>query len=249
MGGWRRGRGLTGTARSGTISPNRLVGKGIHWQTARHKRIRRYSITWSPRLAPRNSLLPVQSKRVGITRFAAAERGSATVADFNLNPTDILKRRTVYLGMSRSGKSNGLKVVAESIYRLREMDAAYRIGQLIFDPSGEYAQDNPQDGKALHKIHEAVGLDRAGEIETYGLLPVPWDGDRKMMKINFFGDPIPKNWKTTEVETSLVQLIAGREIINSIMAGETARYTTAFRNVDLAVPSNVEGDVGSQIRY
>lgn len=49
--------------------------------------------------------------KIGTTRFAAAERPSATRADFSLNPTDVLKRRTVYLGMSRSGKSNGMKIV------------------------------------------------------------------------------------------------------------------------------------------
>ena len=193
--------------------------------------------------------IPHKPKRIGKTRFAAAERESATVADFRLNPTDILKRRTVYLGMSRSGKSNGLKVVAESIYRLREMDPAHRIGQLIFDPSGEYAQDNPQDGKALHKVHEAIGLQREGEVETYGLLPVPWDKDRKMLKINFYGDPFPKDWKNLDVEQALVQLLAGREIIKSMMADETALYTKAFRDVDLAVPMSIEGDTGDQIRY
>ncbi len=193
--------------------------------------------------------IPYTPKKIGITRFAAAERKSATVAEFKLNSTDILKRRTVYLGMSRSGKSNGLKIVAESIYRLREINSDYRVGQLIFDPSGEYAQDNPQDGKALHKIHESVGLDRAGEVETYGLLRVPWDRDRKMMKINFFGEQFPKDWKHTDVEQALSQLFAGREIIKSMMSEEGAQYTKAFRDVDLAVPINIEEDFGDQIRY
>ena len=189
-------------------------------------------------------------KRIGRTRFAAAERESAVAADFRLNPTDILKRRTVYLGMSRSGKSNGLKIVAESIYRLREKNPEYRVGQLVFDLSGEYAQDNPQDGKALHRIHEVIERNREGEIETYGLLEAPpWDSERKLMKINFFGSPTALNWKTEEIEIALDQLRAGREIIKGIMANETARYTTAFRDVDLAVPSNIEGDHGAQVRY
>ena len=195
--------------------------------------------------------IPMQQtlKRIGQTRFAAAERDSAIVSDFRLNPTDILKRRTVYLGMSRSGKSNGLKIVAESIYRLRAIDPEYRIGQLIFDPSGEYAQDNPQDGKALHKVHEVIGCERTGEVETYGLLPVPWDKDRKITKINFFGEAIPKPWKTEEVESAMAQLVAGREIIKNIMISETARYTTAFRDADLATPTNAESDHGLQTRY
>ncbi len=194
--------------------------------------------------------IQVERKRIGRTRFAAAERTSATTADFRLNPTDILKRRTVYLGMSRSGKSNGLKIVAESIFRLREQNPEYRIGQLIFDLSGEYAQDNPQDGKGLHRIHEVIEQPREGEVETYGLLDAPpWDSERKLMKINFFGSPIGSVWRTEDVDIALDQLLAGREIIKGIMANETARYTTAFRDVDLAVPTNIDGDHSAQVRY
>lgn len=50
--------------------------------------------------------------KIGMTRFAAAERRDAVKAEFRINPTDIMKRRTAYFGMSRSGKSNGLKIVA-----------------------------------------------------------------------------------------------------------------------------------------
>lgn len=189
-------------------------------------------------------------RRIGRTRFAAAERETATRADFRLNPTDMLKRRTAYFGMSRSGKSNGLKVVAETVYRLREEDTdKCRIGQLIFDLSGEYAQDNPQDGKALHRIYETLGLGRGEEVETYGLFKVPWDEDRKIMKLNFFGNPIPSRWETQEVEKALDQLLAGREIIIGIMAHEQSRYTMAFRDVDISVPPNAEADTGAQVRY
>ena len=200
----------------------------------------------------RTNEIPIDQlpKRIGHTRFAAAEQETATRADFRLNPTDMLKRRTAYFGMSRSGKSNGLKVVAESVYRLREADPSkYRVGQLIFDLSGEYAQDNPQDGKALHRVHETIGLARDTEVETYGLFKVPWDPERKIMKLNFFGDPIPSPWSTEEVEKALEQLLAGREIIKGIMAHETARYTTAFRDVDISVPTNIVGDTGAQVRY
>ena len=190
------------------------------------------------------------SKRIGQTRFAAAERESATKAEFRLNPTDMMKRRTVYFGMSRSGKSNGLKIVAESVYRLREEDPnKYRVGQLIFDLNGEYAQDNPQDGKALHRIHEMLGLARAKEVETYGLFRPLWDQERKIMKLNFFGNQFPRKWDTQGVVEALDQLIAGREIIKGIMAHETTRYTTAFRDVDISVPVNAAGDDGAQVRY
>ena len=200
----------------------------------------------------RRNDIPIQTapRTIGKTKFAASERPAAVKADFLLNPTDMLKRRTAYFGMSRSGKSNGLKIMAEAVYRLREADSEqYRIGQLIFDPNGEYAQDNPQDGKALHRIHEALGLDRDNEVETYGLLPVDWDPNRKIMKLNFYGDQIPSKWTNADVEVALEQLLAGRTIIQSIMASENARYTTGFRDADISAPRDAEGNWSVQTRY
>ena len=191
--------------------------------------------------------------KIGRTRFAAAETSNAINVDFKIDPTDIMKRRTAYFGMSRSGKSNGIKIVAESIYGLRRINPAYRIGQLIFDLSGEYAQDNFQDGKGLHRVHETLSLPREKEVATYGLIRVRWDEDRTVMKLNFFGDPLPLPWRTetetAEAETALEQLLAGKEIIKEVMANETARYTTAFRDVDLAMERSAVGDVGAQTRY
>ena len=194
-----------------------------------------------------------KSARIGRTKFAAAESDDATNADFRINPTDILKRRTVYLGMSRSGKFNGLKVVAENIYQIRADNPAHRVGQVIFDLSGEYAQDNYQDGKGLHRVHEIIGSARQSEVATYGLMPVPWDPERTIMKLNFFGNPIPRRWQNDQdtklVEEALDQMIAGKEIIKGIMANETARYTTAFRDVDLTVEPAAAGNMGAQTRY
>ena len=188
---------------------------------------------------------------IGKTRFAAAEPSSAVSAEFRLNPTDIMKRRTVYLGMSRSGKSNGLKIFAEAVYRLRDsIGDECRVGQLIFDINGEYAQDNLQDGKALHRVHDSLGREREGEVSTYGMAKPQWDPERRLMKINFYGNQIPRPWNTDAAEEALTQLVAGREVIKNIMASETARYTTAFRDADIAVPRSIaKDDIGDQVRY
>ena len=197
----------------------------------------------------RNEAEAADRKQVGTTRFSAAEGESAIRVPFLLDPTDLLRRRTVYLGMSRSGKSNAMKITAEAIYRLRESESEFRIGQLIFDPNGEYAQDNPQDGPGLHRIHEAVGLQRADEVETYGLFRPPTDPDRTIMKINFFGDPFPVRWDDTAMAHALDQMLAGREIVTAHMADETSRYTSAFRDADLSIPDNATNNHGAQIRY
>ena len=203
----------------------------------------------------RTNDIPIAQKptRIGRIRFAAAEPDNATKVEFRINPTDIMKRRTVYFGMSRSGKSNGLKIVAESIYRLRADNPEYRVGQIIFDLSGEYAQDNYQDGKGLHRVHETIGLARKPEVATYGMIRPSWDEDRVVMKLNFYGEPIPRQWRndqdSKEVERALEQMLAGKEIIRGIMVNESARYTTAFRDVDLVVEPHAAGNMGAQTRY
>lgn len=186
---------------------------------------------------------------IGKTRFSAAERSETARANILLNPTDLFDRRTVYLGMSRSGKSNAMKVTAEAIYRLREHGDGYRIGQLIFDPNGEYAQDNPQDGPGLHRIHESLGLDRKDEVETYGLFPAPSDPRRTIMKLNFFGDAFPHPWSPQGVELALDQLLAGRNIVQEIMADEDAKYLKAFRDADISIPPSTANSRSAQVRY
>lgn len=195
-----------------------------------------------------NDIGIAQTTPIGYTRFSAAEPEDAVKAPFRLNPADIMRRRTVYFGMSRSGKSNGLKIVAEAVYRLR-IDHGYRVGQLIFDLNGEYAQNNPQDGKSLHRIHEAVGYKRNCEVATYGLTRPSWDSERKLLKFNFFGKPLPVVWNDDEAASdALDQLLAGREIIIDHLADETAQYVKAFRDADLSLPRDTE-DRGEWIRY
>ena len=186
---------------------------------------------------------------VGVTRFAASQRETATTAEVLLYPEDMLRRRTVYLGMSRSGKSNAMKIAAEAIYRMREQDAERAIGQLIFDPNGEYAQDTPQDGAGLHKVHMAIGRPRKGEVETYGLFAPPSDPDRKITKINFFGDPLPQRWNRDEAEAALEQLLVGRNIVQTELAGSGTKYISAFRDADLSVPDIDEENRGEVKRF
>ena len=69
------------------------------------------------------------------------------------------------------------------------------------------------------------------------------------MKINFFGNPFPIPWTTEEVEAALEQLMAGRTIINEIMAGERSRYTEGFRDADILVPQGAADNRGAQVRY
>ena len=195
-----------------------------------------------------DGLSDVAAQRVGVTRFAAASKNEQQ-ADVYIDPTDLVRRRTAYLGMSRSGKSNAMKITASSIYLLRQSRRDLRVGQLIFDLNGEYAQDNPQDGAGIHRIHQLIGLQRGPEVQTYGLFAPPSDRDRTIMKINFYGDRFPARWDDAEVATALDQMLAGREIVTAILAGESSRYTSAFRDADLSIPEHAGAAPGMQTRY
>ena len=179
------------------------------------------------------------------TRFAAAGQQDDGSGDdqvpVQIDPTDLLRRRTAFFGMSRSGKSNAMKITAQAVYLLRRDFPDFRVGQLIFDPNGEYAQDNPQDGRGLHRIHELLKLPRDREVATYGRYVPPTDRDRKVTRINFYGSLIQGNRRTDQahVEEALEQLAVGRALIQERMAAETTRFTTNFRDADLSVPGNL----------
>jgi len=56
-----------------------------------------------------------------------------------------LRYKRALFGMTRTGKSNTTKIVLKTIFELRWQPAALRIGQVIFDPNGEYANENAED--------------------------------------------------------------------------------------------------------
>ena len=145
--------------------------------------------------------------------------------------------------MSRSGKSNTIKTVASAIFNLRKIDREEgRVGQLIFDVNGEYANDNPQDAGCLRNIGR-------NDVVTYGLFEHPNDTSRRLIKLNFFGENI-NDWSDREtVKSSLDMLFAGKEVINEHLQGRTeAQYVRNFINTNIELASD-SWDKGTQIRY
>src|SRR5438876_1793767 len=84
---------------------------------------------------------------IGHVRYASTNRRFQQVASVpvSVTPTDLLGQKTALFGMTRSGKSNTTKIVLKAIFELRwEATNPQRIGQLVFDPNGEYANENVQ---------------------------------------------------------------------------------------------------------
>lgn len=68
---------------------------------------------------------------------------------FYVYPAGLLSQKTALFGMTRTGKSNTTKIIAKSVYEFRYPKEtgckSLRIGQIVFDPNGEYANENAQD--------------------------------------------------------------------------------------------------------
>ena len=168
----------------------------------------------------------------------------------HIEPTDMLARRTALFGMSRSGKSNTIKTVASAIFNLRKIDREKgRVGQLIFDPNGEYANENPQDQGCLRNVAN-THADFQDDVVTYGLQPHPNDPRRNITKFNFFGDTLPqsRNPSKEEMDEVLHSLYQGKQIINTALQEESGAYIRSFVNADITAPPDAD-DFGVNTRY
>lgn len=100
-----------------------------------------------------------------------------------VSPRDFLASRTAMFGKTRLGKSNVVKLIAQSILdATKDEQSDYRVGQLIFDINGEYANDNPQDDS---KSLRSANPDRC---VVYALTQKP-KTESKHLKLNFYEQP------------------------------------------------------------
>ncbi|MCC8095584.1 MAG: ATP-binding protein [Tannerellaceae bacterium] len=137
--------------------------------------------------------------KLGFVRYASTNRKYQQIDDVPvfIYPADLLSQKSALFGMTRTGKSNTTKIIAKSVFELRtpgsQDDSPLRIGQIIFDPNGEYANENAQDkdGKgnpnALKNIWKIVpDTTKAKEVVTYGITMHPNDPDRVSMMLILF---------------------------------------------------------------
>ncbi len=88
--------------------------------------------------------------------------------------------RTAMFGKTRLGKSNAVKLIAQSMIESTKTDRS--VGQLIFDINGEYANDNPQDdNQSLRSAYQ----DRC---VVYALVQRP-KTPSKPLRLNFYEQP------------------------------------------------------------
>ena len=127
---------------------------------------------------------PTNQFPIGKLRFTECTLPFADIEqpqiDVRVSIDDFKGFRTAMFGKTRLGKSNVVKIIAQSIIEATKKDKS--VGQLIFDVNGEYANDNPQDGsRSLRSVYQ----DRC---EVYALNQRP-ETPSKPLKLNFYEQP------------------------------------------------------------
>lgn len=129
--------------------------------------------------------------------------------DVTVSTNDFRGFRTAMFGKTRLGKSNVVKLIAQSIIETTKDDKS--VGQLIFDINGEYANDNIQDGSlSLRSVYEEY-------CQVYALTKRD-NTPSKPLKLNFYEQPE----SCIEVLKSLLQ-----------QDNRSSIYISSFANVNL----------------
>lgn len=144
--------------------------------------------------------------------------------------------------MTRTGKSNSTKIILKSVFGLRWAENPKRVGQIVFDPNGEYANENTQDNDSKQNANAIKNVWACGpsstqdalkkDVITYGLLKHPFDPDRKLMLLNFFNED---------------NLQIGKQIIDASFPKGNVKYIDNFKDVVFEKPEAT--DQSATTRY
>ena len=167
--------------------------------------------------------------RLGCVRYSASRRFMAgPEVPIYVSALDFVGKRTALFGMTRTGKSNTVKKILESVQDLStktikgpDDKPLQPVGQIIFDINGEYANANQQDeGTAIFEMFKK-DTTRYSLLEKEGF---------EVMKLNFYKD-----------------LEAGFGLLQSFLAEESGDYVKSFLSIDLSSPE--ETDQSVQVRH
>ena len=120
---------------------------------------------------------------IGKVRYTSTNRlqrlSGDTEVPVTIQPSDFLARRTAVLGMTRTGKSNTVKTTVSAV-AMSALRSNVKIGQIIFDVNGEYANANSQDdGSSINDVFGDMTV-RYRAIDTPGF---------QDLRANFYSDP------------------------------------------------------------
>ena len=184
-------------------------------------------------------LKPDSNFQIGTVRYSSSRKDnfakSTSEEKVYMHTKDILGKRTALFGMTRTGKSNTVKKLIEATQELSNKSnpatttstnfndnlspysekeiPRQKVGQIIFDINGEYANKNLQDGTAIFEKFKD-NVTRYSVLEKDGF---------KVLKINFHKE-----------------IIAGQELIRGYFKqfGKQSDYVEDFLGVNLEKPED-----------
>jgi hypothetical protein len=170
--------------------------------------------------------------RIGEIRYSSTLRrrtnqdtdGRPVSVPVLVNIEDFIAMKTAVFGMTRLGKSNTMKTLATAIFA-HSQRTGQAIGQLLFDPAGEYANVNVQDRTALSEIGpDHVTIYRhGGSQDNTSIRP---------LSLNFYSEKtIDVTWSVVRSELEWRQAQAG--------------YIRDFLQADVIGPEREEYDRSS----
>ena len=106
--------------------------------------------------------------------------GNYSYPDVYIDLNNLKGCRTALFGKTRLGKSNTVKLILKNFLSKNHI----KIGQLVFDINGEYANDNPQDGNTSIKSMFP------NDCLVYAIKPREGKENKtKLLKLNFYDYP------------------------------------------------------------
>jgi len=143
-----------------------------------------------------------------------------------LSTNDFMGCRAAMFGKTRLGKSNVVKLIAQSL--IETTSETKNVGQLIFDMNGEYANDNPQDDN--FSIRSAY----PDRCVVYALNRKP-NTPSELLKLNFYEDAA-----------------SSKQVLNTLIrqsGRSSSDYINAFLSVELPELENIDAlSINEKIR-
>lgn len=164
---------------------------------------------------------------IGKVRFAATRRkaliSGTDQADVRIDVSDFIGRKTAVFGMTRTGKSNTIKTLVTAVHRYGS-EHQRSIGQLIFDPQGEYANVNKQDGTGLRLLG-----DDDSTVRIYKVEPNQDDDREKPLRINFYDrEVLEAAWSLVSEATAPVNTNYGRDFRSAVLVEPDRNDRSAY---------------------
>ena len=176
-------------------------------------------------LVPNDDKFDVGTLRLTECRLQLPNKPLPNVS-VNISTKDFMGTRTAMFGKTRFGKSNIIKLIAQSI--METTKELRNVGQVIFDIDGEYANDNPQDDScSIRSIYP-------DDCTVYALSPKK-NTKSNQLRLNFYETPD-----------------ASHRILSDLLNRDkriSAIYIQAFSEAEIPSIKSINGmDINEKIR-